>query len=717
MIFQHHRFQIWNKVQHPYSHSLSEFSYINPALPEGEVQTAQQAMDWIIGVVYPGAKDAVDTPALLPLVGNSINDYRIVNDDGDGKAASYRWMQLEGDAAPEWKKIYDMDWGEASILSNFLIKTQDVYVYRYGIDDLDGTGTPFIGDLSGQRVYGGESAGTHLTLFANSGDGVGVGTGFVQFGDNSRPLVDSSFSLGTDTYRFLDFFTDEANISTMTIVGGSITDTSGAIDFGDEDLSTSGTILVGSLLLQSGSITDSSGAIDFADENLTTLGLMTADGGADIGTTIIRTGGAFITEALSGANFTFIPDGGLSTFTGDLTATGNFIALDGNFKDSVAIVSASVTDDLLITVPDGDYVVYDSSDIGHRFHVNLTDVFQMSETTIDNLIPVTFLDQVDFWGGITNYLRITPNRIDSLASGPLTITGHTDLILESNDIFVNSTISATVDGVNDLGYPTFRWGDLFLSNSISDGTDAITTTTLLSFRSALVGATAGMSLFYDGSLWLASIPDTEIDHGTISGIADDDHLQYALLAGRSTGQIFFGGIDASDDLLLDSTAHAIKGYVRFASILVPHTDNTIDIGTGALRVANLYMGGQGIGFRMENSANFAALPAASGLNTGRLAWTLDTETIYVDKGGTWKQITTDKYVNDDALTWNGTNVTQIYNTSGDIDDARTAIWQFLDNTNGFRNVDGAVITKSQTQVTVTFTIPPALGTYRLVGVG
>ena len=130
------------------------------------------------------------------------------------------------------------------------------------------------------------------------------------------------------------------------------------------------------------------------------------------------------------------------------------------------------------------------------------------------------------------------------------------------------------------------------------------------------------------------------------------------------------------------------------------------------------MAGEGIGFRIENAANFAGLPSASASNIGRAAWVVDTETIYVDRGGTWKQITTDKYVKDETnAVWDGTQTTHVYTTSGEIDDAREAIWQFLDNTNGFRVVQGATITKTQTQVTVTFTIPPASGTYRLVGVG
>jgi hypothetical protein len=55
------------------------------------------------------------------------------------------------------------------------------------------------------------------------------------------------------------------------------------------------------------------------------------------------------------------------------------------------------------------------------------------------------------------------------------------------------------------------------------------------------------------------------DHGALSGLADDDHTQYALLAGRAAGQTLSGGTAASEDLTLVSTAHATKGSIYFGA--------------------------------------------------------------------------------------------------------------------------------------------------------
>lgn len=46
-----------------------------------------------------------------------------------------------------------------------------------------------------------------------------------------------------------------------------------------------------------------------------------------------------------------------------------------------------------------------------------------------------------------------------------------------------------------------------------------------------------------------------LDHGlALTGLTDDDHTQYALLAGRSGGQTLIGGTAAADDLILRATA-------------------------------------------------------------------------------------------------------------------------------------------------------------------
>jgi len=72
-------------------------------------------------------------------------------------------------------------------------------------------------------------------------------------------------------------------VDTMTIDGGSITDSTGDITFGNENLSTTGlgtfgNLDVDTLNFNGNVITDSTGTISFGDENLTTTGTLTLTG-------------------------------------------------------------------------------------------------------------------------------------------------------------------------------------------------------------------------------------------------------------------------------------------------------------------------------------------------------------------------------------------------------------------------------------------------------
>jgi hypothetical protein len=58
-----------------------------------------------------------------------------------------------------------------------------------------------------------------------------------------------------------------------------------------------------------------------------------------------------------------------------------------------------------------------------------------------------------------------------------------------------------------------------------------------------------------------SITSGVTDHGALTGLSDDDHTIYALLAGRSAGQTLIGGTGAAESLILNSTSNATKGIV------------------------------------------------------------------------------------------------------------------------------------------------------------
>jgi len=57
-----------------------------------------------------------------------------------------------------------------------------------------------------------------------------------------------------------------------------------------------------------------------------------------------------------------------------------------------------------------------------------------------------------------------------------------------------------------------------------------------------------------------------LDHGALAGLADDDHSQYALLAGRAGGQALNGGTAAGDDLTFTTTTNGTKGSYLFSEL-------------------------------------------------------------------------------------------------------------------------------------------------------
>lgn len=85
------------------------------------------------------------------------------------------------------------------------------------------------------------------------------------------------------------------------------------------------------------------------------------------------------------------------------------------------------------------------------------------------------------------------------------------------------------------------------------------------------------------------------DHGDLSGLSDDDHTQYALLAGRSGGQTLYGGTASGNDLILNSTSDSTKGTifldVASAPTLTLQSGGTIDpyFYTGTTSLPYLYL--------------------------------------------------------------------------------------------------------------------------------
>jgi hypothetical protein len=740
VIFEHQRFEIWNLGQHPYKHSLAEFSFTNPALPG--VTNVQGALNWMLAVLYPNAKAAVADPASLPLLGNTINDSRVVLDDGDGKAASYRWEQREGDVAPKWYKVMDMDWSTDSILAGYLDVTQELYVVRRGRQDTDDLGAVIAGTFAGQTIYGGTQANQNLTLRANSGDGVGPSTGYVQVDDNFRPAVNGVYFLGTSTERFLEGYFTQA-------------------------------IEVGNLLIEDGTISHSSGQISFDNENLVTTGYFSASE-ARLSDKVTVRGGSPDELIISG-------DGTNPTFS----ATSNQFTFNGQLRPTTGLYTTALVEAGLLQITDPFWsqggILYAEADFQGNSYSRifsshgilafggnlLTDIGNMnvsniitcailksSQTIIANdntALTLTISNDGVNPTIISTYTGETSFGSDTISAGYLSAStgitaGNIDItgnqILSTN---LNGDINITTNGTgkiltsadiipangSDIGNASFKLDKLFIDGQINNGTDNIAISTLLSLRSGIwrdlgqtIPAQDGDTLFWDAvnSVWLANHPDTEIFHDEISNLTTGDagHTQFVMLAGRAGGQTVYGGTLASQNLNLDSTSSATKGVITFNSRLEPLSTaafsgswSGIDVGSSSKYFNDLYMRGEAKNLRLENFT-FATLPSFSAQNIGRIMYATDTQKAYIDIGTAIKVLGVSKFISDTA--WNGSDTTKDIVVSADIQDARNAMWALHDNANDFDRIYCSI--KAISATTVRVTVSPALpaGSYRLIGI-
>jgi hypothetical protein len=113
-----------------------------------------------------------------------------------------------------------------------------------------------------------------------------------------------------------------------------------------------------------------------------------------------------------------------------------------------------------------------------------------------------------------------------------------------------------------------------LTSTITQYTDAAAVAAV----AAVLGDSATVDLDYEGGVLFADVIQAGLDHGSIGGLVDDDHVDYARLVGRSGSQTLEGGAAASENLILRSTHHATKGSVKIGATLAEFDEANTRIG-------------------------------------------------------------------------------------------------------------------------------------------
>lgn len=722
MIGDHTRFQIFHPGQHPYQHVLSDFAYSNEAAPG--LGTIEETLDYIFAHMYPNFQGLVADVASLPGTANVHDMYR-VTDDGDGKSATYVWTKTDNNEG--FVKRYDIDWAADAILSHTISQTDYIYVNKWGMTDRDKDAVNFAGDLAGQRIYGGDTAGQHLILYANSGDTTG-NTGFVQFGDNVRPLVTATFGLGTNTYRFTDLYLSSlAQVSTLNLQGGQVTDSSGAISFGDENLSTTGVIAAANGVLtgylQSSEIasptTPAANQVKLyfkADKKL----YKKDDSGAEalIGLTYTGTNDNRLLKS-DGTVGGALQESGITV--SDTDAITGVLTLDaGNLQlNSNSIFSTNVNGAISLS-PNGTGKVVVNAILNLD---GLTENALLKPNAAGDIIETgVLIDNSNFVSGVAR-LDVDNVRIDGNTISITNVNGNLSVGANGTGVIEYSSIlRPNVDNTLDLGTTTNRVQNLYLGGGIASATDSTGIAAILSLSTILTGVANGHVLTYNNGTgkFEPGAGAGVTDHGALTGLADDDHTQYVLNTGRTGGQTSIGGLDANNDLVFESTAHATKGFIKFKDSLAPFADaaysgswSGVDIGDTSFNFNNVYTKGEFIGLRFQNVLT-AGIPSASAANKGRAVFNTETNQVLVDTGTAFKVIGRSVHLED--LAYNGTDLVKNVDVSATLGDARKAIIQLLNNNNDYERIAAKIQATSISNVRITTNVALPAGSYRLVAI-
>jgi hypothetical protein len=511
--------------------------------------------------------------------------------------------------------------------------------------------------------------------------------------------------LGTLTEKFrTGIFGTSLAVNTLSFSTGAISDSTGEINFGATDLLTTGSIgggtitgtsfVVGTTTISAGLIVDSTDELSFGATNLTTTGIITAAADSKL------------------ADFTFI-DGEITSLSADISFGANNLTTTGNITGAIGTYSQVDSGNLRLTVNTLSSLNTNGNISISPNGTGIVDILSNMQT-----LGITSTGVV----GITGQLNIDNLRFDGNTISTTNLNGDISILPNGTGQIQVGALIFPSSGTIDLGKTANPFRKLFVSSAISDGTLETSIGTITSLRDINVGATAGMTIFFDGTKWNASLPDTEITHDSLSGLTTTDagHTQFVMLAGRAGGQTIQGGTAASNLLILESTSNATKGTIQTKDHFTAFTDASFggtwagtDLGSSTRYFRDLYTKGELKGARLENFT-FSGLPSSSAQNVGRLAWTTDQKKVFVDNGSTWQVAGVAKYLNDESF--DGVQTTKTVTVSASITDARNAIWALHDNANDFEQIFCTIKKISATQITITTDGALPAGSYRLVGI-
>jgi len=261
----------------------------------------------------------VDIDGIIAVLNGQLDDANVDYTSADGIVTMARTQTISG-------------------AKTFTAASQFSSTVTVGVDDT-GYDVQFFGATTGKSLLWDESADKLIITGDMSVSGTISDLGTVTTVDINGGTIDGATiggaSAGAGTFTTLAGTTSVVAASDITITSGSILSASGAITFGNENLTTTGTLASGTitvssdLALATGSITSASGAISFGNEILSTTGTL----GAGAGT--------LTSLSVSDGNITNVGDIALDSITSDGTTitigTGSTMTFTDNTTIAVSL--------------------------------------------------------------------------------------------------------------------------------------------------------------------------------------------------------------------------------------------------------------------------------------------------------------------------------------------------------------------------------------------
>ncbi|MFA6973504.1 MAG: hypothetical protein WC238_02065 [Parcubacteria group bacterium] len=229
--------------------------------------------------------------------------------------------------------------------------------------------------------------------------------------------------------------------------------------------------------------------------------------------------------------------------------------------------------------------------------------------------------------------------------------------IEGDLLLIGNTADLSVGGTIDTGQGAT---EIFLQDQNLRTTDAPTFATLNTGQGSyelyamdqdvlIASAPTFGGLTLNGNLVLGANTLTTSNATVVTNLNADlldarHESEFALLAGRSGGQILIGGTGSGDNLTLQSTSHSTKGKILFGTSAYDEVNNrlgigtaspgyTIDVSSGSINAGSYTLGGI---TALSTASTNTLLRASSGFGVAFAvngASTLATSSMYINSSG------------------------------------------------------------------------------------